>query len=161
VTAGRDDLPWQRILCPSPRVVPGEDPMTTELRCLVLTALLTGTLWVPVVIGYVSARGPLKPVDYVTAPTTPLPDWVNRANRAHLNAVESFAPFAAVTLAGYAVGVSTPVTAGAAVVYLVARVAHAVVHLSGVSTLMARTVLFTVGWGAFVTLAIEILRHAG
>lgn len=134
--------------------------MTTELRCLLLTALLTGTLWIPVVIGYASARGPLRPVDYVKAPTTPLPDWVNRANRAHLNAVESFAPFAGVTLAGHALGVSTPITAGAAVVYLVARVAHAVVHISGVSTLMARTVIFTVGWGAFVTIAVEVLRQA-
>lgn len=134
--------------------------MTTELRYLLLTAILTGCLWIPVVIGYVSARGPLKPGDYKVAPTSPLPDWVNRANRAHLNAVESFAPFAAVTLVAHAASVSTPVTAGAAAAFFAARLAHAVVHIAGVSLLMARTLLFVAGWGAFMTFAVEVLRRA-
>ena len=106
--------------------------MTTEMLYLLLTAILTGALWIPVVIGYVSARGPLKPADFKTAPTSPLPDWVNRANRAHLNAVESFAPFAAVVLIGRA---------------------------AGFSAFMARTVVFTVGWGAFMAFAVELLRR--
>jgi uncharacterized MAPEG superfamily protein len=134
--------------------------MTTELRYLLFTAILTGGLWIPVVIGYVSARGPLKPADYKVAPTSSLPDWVNRANRAHLNAVESFAPFAAVTLIAHVAGISTPVTAGAAMAYFAARVAHAVIHISGFSWLMARTLVFTVGWGAFMAMAVELLRHA-
>ena len=135
--------------------------MTTELRYLLFTAILTGALWIPVVIGYVAARGPLKPQDYEVAPTSRLPDWVNRANRAHMNAVESFAPFAAVTLIGHAVRVSTPVTAAAAMVYFVARLVHAVVHVTGFSRLMARTVVFTVGWGAMMAFAVEVLRRAG
>lgn len=133
--------------------------MKTELFYLVLTALLTGVLWIPVVIGYVVSRGPLKPYDYVVAPTTPLPDWVNRANRAHMNAVENFAPFAAVVLIAHAVGVSTSVTAISAAVYFYARAAHAVAHISGFSHFMARTVLFTIAWLAFVTFAVELLRH--
>ena len=32
--------------------------------------LFYGVLWIPVVIGYVSARGPLKPSDYKTLPTS-------------------------------------------------------------------------------------------
>jgi uncharacterized MAPEG superfamily protein len=134
--------------------------MTTELRYLVLTAILTGALWIPVVIGYVSARGALKPQDYVVAPTSPLPSWVNRANRAHMNAVESFAPFAAVVLAAHAVSVSTAITATAASIFFWARLAHAVIHISGFSRLLARTIVFTVGWGAFMALAIEVLRGA-
>ena len=87
--------------------------MKTEFFYLLLSAILTGLLWIPVVIGYVSARGPLKPEDYKSAPTAPLPDWVNRANRAHLNAVENLAPFAAVVLIGHAIGHSSalPVSA--------------------------------------------------
>src|SRR6185436_16740329 len=131
------------------------------LRYLLFTALLTGCLWIPVVIGYVRSRGPLKPADYVVAPTSPLPAWVNRANRAHQNAIESLAPFAAVVLVGHAASVSTPLTAGAAAVYFGARVAHAVVHVSGFSRFSARTLLFTVGCGAFVAYAVEILRKAG
>lgn len=131
--------------------------MTIELRCLLFTALLTGTLWIPVVIGYVKTRGLLRPEDYVRAPTSPLPDWVNRANRAHLNAVESFAPFAAVVLAARAVDVSTPLTAACAQVFFVARLGHAIAHLSGTSRLMARTVLFTIGWSAFTVYAGAVL----
>src|SRR6185436_7910086 len=102
---------------------------------------------------------PLKPADYKVAPTAPLPAWVNRANRAHMNSVESFAPFAAVVLIGNAAGASTSVTEVCAAVYFYARVAHAVVHISGFSLFMARTILFTVSWVAFMTFAIELLRH--
>ncbi len=134
--------------------------MTPELRYLVFTAILTGSLWIPVVIGYGSARGALRPADYVKAPTASLPDWVNRANRAHMNAVEAFAPFAAVVLAARAVGVTTSITVACATIFFVARVVHAVVHISGFRWLMARTLIFTVAWGAFVVFAIELLRRA-
>ncbi len=133
--------------------------MTTELFYLLLTAILAGVLWIPVVIGYVLTRGPLKPSDYKVAPTSPLPDWVNRANRAQINAVENFATFAPVVLIAHVVGVSTFITAISAAVYFYARAAHAVIHISGFSLFMARTVLFTVAWLAFVTFAIELLRQ--
>jgi uncharacterized MAPEG superfamily protein len=133
--------------------------MTAELRYLVLTALLTGALWVPVVIGYVRSRGPLKPIDYKRAPSTPLPDWVNRANRAHQNAVESFAPFAALVLTAHVLHVSTTTTVAATAMYFWARLLHAVIHVSGFSMFMARTVVFVVGFGAFSMLGYELLRQ--
>ena len=133
--------------------------MTTELFYLLLTAILTGVLWIPVVIGYVLSRGPLKPSDYKVASTSPLPDWVNRANRAHINAVENFTTFATVVLIAHAVGVSTSITAISAAVYFYARAAHAVIHICGFSLFRTRTVLFTVAWIAFITFAIELLRH--
>ena len=132
--------------------------MTTELFYLLFTAILTGVLWVPVVVGYVLSRGPLKPSDYKVAPTSPLPAWVNRANRAQINAVENLATFAPVVLIAHAAGVSTSITAISAAVYFFARAAHAVIHVSGFSRFRARTVLFTVAWVAFVTFAIELLR---
>lgn len=134
--------------------------MTTELRYLLWTAILTGALWIPVVIGYVTSRGALKPADYVVAPTVTWPDWVNRANRAHMNAVETFAPFAAIVLVGHAVGGFSAITAGCAAVFFFARLAHAVVHVTGFSRFMARTLLFTVGWVACTTFAVEVLRRA-
>jgi hypothetical protein len=36
--------------------------MKPELFYLLLTAILTGVLWVPVVIGYAMTRGPLTPL---------------------------------------------------------------------------------------------------
>ena len=134
--------------------------MTPELRFLLLTAFLTGLLWIPVVIGYVAARGFLRPVDYQTAPVSPLPDWVARANRAHLNAVENLAPFAVVVLVAHAIGFSTPLTRFCAVAYFCARLAHALIHISGFARFKARTLAFSVGWAAFIIFAIVLLRHA-
>jgi uncharacterized MAPEG superfamily protein len=135
-----------------------EASMTTELFYLLFTAILTGVLWIPVVVGYVLTRGPLKPSDYKVAPTSPLPAWVKRANRAHINAVENIATFAPVVLIAHAAGVSTSITATSAAVYFYARAAHALVHITGFSQFMTRTVLFTVAWIAFLTFAIELLR---
>jgi uncharacterized MAPEG superfamily protein len=134
--------------------------MKTELFYLLLSAILTGLLWIPVVIGYVTGRGPLKPEDYKVAPTAALPAWVNRANRAHLNAVENLAPFAVVVLIAQAVGFSSSLTVICAEVYFYARLAHALFHLSGFSLLMARTVAFTIGWVAFIVFAVALLRTA-
>jgi uncharacterized MAPEG superfamily protein len=134
--------------------------MKSELSYLVLVSLLTGFMWIPVVIGYVRTRGFLTPATYKVAPTSPLPDWVNRANRAHQNAIENLAPFAAVVLAGHALGVSTPVTVACAAVYFYARLAHAVIHISGFGLFMARTVAFGVAWTAFVVYAGALLLRA-
>ena len=134
--------------------------MKSELLYLLLTAILTAVLWIPVVIGYVASRGPLTPATYRTAPTGALPDWVNRANRAHQNAVENLGPFAAVVLVAQAVGVSTAVTQVSAAVYFYARLAHAVTHISGFGRFRARTVLFTVAWIAFVVFAVVVLQGA-
>jgi uncharacterized MAPEG superfamily protein len=134
--------------------------MKIELLYLLLTAILTGALWIPVVIGYVATRGFLTPATYKVAPTSPLPHWVNRANRAHLNAVENLAPFAAVVLIAQAIGVSSALTANCAATYFYARLAHAVIHISGFGLFMARTVVFSVAWAAFMVYAVTLLLHA-
>jgi uncharacterized MAPEG superfamily protein len=90
-----------------------------------LSSIVTCALWIPVVVGYVSSRALPTPADCGTAPTSRLPHGVNRANRAHRNAVESFAPFAAVALIANADGVSNPMAESCAAVFFYARVAHA------------------------------------
>ena len=134
--------------------------MKTELFYLLLTAILTGVLWVPVVVGYVKTRGPLTDESYRTPPTTPLPPWVQRANRAHVNAVENFAPFAAVVLIAQLMNVSTATTVACAEVYFFARLVHALVHISGTGMFKARTILFTIAWLAFIVYAVVLLMHA-
>ena len=133
--------------------------MKTELYYLLLTTILTGLLWVPVVIGKTKARGPLTPERYARDVDTPLPDWVNRANRAHLNALENLPLFAAVVLIGAVAGVSTPTTVLCAQIYFVARLLHAIVHISGFGMFMARTLLFTIAWVAFFVYAVVLLTH--
>ena len=134
--------------------------MKSELVYLLLTAMLTGVLWIPVVIGYVTERGVPTADEYREASTSPVPAWVNRANRAHVNAVENFAQFAAVVLIAHAAGISNGVTAACAAIYFYARLGHALVHLGGIGIFKARTVLFTIAWIAFLVYAIVVLRHA-
>lgn len=111
-------------------------------------------------IGYVKSRGPLTDDAYKeVAPSSPLPPWLNRADRVHQNAVENFAPFAAVVLVAHALGISTSLTVACAAVYFYARLAHALVHISGTGLLKARTILFTIAWIAFLVYAIAVLRQ--
>ena len=42
---------------------------------------------------------------------------------------------------------------------LLCRVAHAMIHISGIGLFMVRTVVFTIAWAAFITFAIELLRR--
>jgi len=75
--------------------------------------------------------------------------------------VENFSSFAAVVIVAHLLGVSTQITSVAAAVYFWARLAHAIIMISGVKHLMARTMIFTVAWSAFLAIAVEVLRHAG
>ena len=134
--------------------------MTPELFYLALTALLASVLWIPSVIGYVQTRGFLRTKDYKVAPTSALPAWVDRAVRAHANMVENFSAFAALVLIAHVMGLSTNLTIAAAAVFFWARLLHAVVHISGVSILMLRTVIFGVGNLATLALAVAVLTAA-
>jgi len=81
--------------------------MTTELYYLLFTAILTGFLWLPVVHRQGNGSRGAEPKDLPESRRpSPLPAWVDRANRAHMNALENFAPFAAVVLIAHAAGVS-------------------------------------------------------
>ena len=83
---------------------------------------------------------------------------MNRANRAHLNAVENLGPFAAVVVVAHFAGLSSPVTQACAAIYFYARLVHAVVHISGFGLFMARTVTFSIGWTAFIVYAAWVLK---
>jgi uncharacterized MAPEG superfamily protein len=72
--------------------------MTTDLKYLAFTAMLTAALWIPYVVCQVMTNGFLAPVNYVDPSSRPVPLWGKRADRAYLNAVEVFAPFAALVV---------------------------------------------------------------
>jgi uncharacterized MAPEG superfamily protein len=84
--------------------------MTADLNYLACTAILTAALWIPYVIAQVATNGFLSPANYVD-PTPPLPPWGKRADRAYLNAVESFAPFAALVIVAHVAGKANAMTA--------------------------------------------------
>jgi uncharacterized MAPEG superfamily protein len=130
--------------------------MSTELKYLAFTALLTASLWIPYVIAQVRTNGPLKPENYIDPTSRPLPDWGNRANRAYLNAVETFAPFAAMVLLVQATGKADAMTAFWTIAYFWLRVAHAIVFLAGWPFI--RTLIFVLGWICVVGLFVELVK---
>ena len=130
--------------------------MSTELKYLAFTALLTGSLWIPFVIAQLRTNGPLQPENYIDPTTRPLPDWGKRADRAYLNAVETFAPFAALVLLVQVAGKADTMTAFWTISYFWLRVAHAVVYLAGWPFI--RTVIFVLGWICVVGLFVEVIR---
>jgi uncharacterized MAPEG superfamily protein len=72
--------------------------MSTDLKYLAFTAMLTAALWIPYVIAQVMTNGRLKPANYVDPTPRPLPLWGRRADRVYLNAIETFAPFATLVI---------------------------------------------------------------
>ncbi len=130
--------------------------MSTELKYLAFTALLTASLWIPYVVAQVRTNGFLIPENYVDPKQRPLPFWGQRADRAYLNAVETFAPFAALVLLIQVTGKADALTAFWAISYFWLRLAHAVVYLAGWPYI--RTLIFTLGWICIVGLFVELVR---
>lgn len=125
--------------------------MSIELKYLALTALLTAALWIPYVVCQVTTNGPLSGENYVDPAPRPVPLWGQRANRAHLNAVEAFAPYAALVLIVHVTGQESAMTAFWAMAFFWLRLAHAIVYWFAVP--FVRTLLFTLGFISICGLA--------
>src|SRR5271154_4474783 len=99
--------------------------MTTDLKYLAFTAMLTAALWIPYVVCQVMTNGFLAPENFVDPSPRPVPLWGKRADRAYLNAVETFAPFAAMIVLIHLAGKENTTTAFLAMSYFWLRVVHA------------------------------------
>ena len=130
--------------------------MTTDFRYLAYTAMLTAALWIPYVVSQVMANGFLARPNYVDPTPRPVPLWGKRADRAHLNAVEAFAPFAALVIIAEIAGKSDAMTAFWTVSFFWLRVAHAVVYWLAIPFL--RTLIFTLGFVAVVGVFWEVIK---
>jgi uncharacterized MAPEG superfamily protein len=85
-----------------------------------------------------------------------VPLWGKRADRAYLNAVEVFAPFAALVVIAHIAGKANAMTAFWAISFFWLRVAHAVVYLLAVP--FVRTLIFTLGFVAVAGIFWEVMR---
>ena len=130
--------------------------MTTDLKYLALTALLTAALWIPYVVCQVATNGFLKPQNYTDPTPRPLPLWGKRADRTYLNAVEVFAPFAALVIVAHLAGKANAMTAFWAAAFFWMRVAHAVVYLLGIPYI--RTLVFTLGFVSVAGIFWEVIK---
>ena len=133
-------------------------PYTSELRALALIATATALMWVPYVCGRMTNFGILAPIGN-PGPGYPVDTpWMDRAKRAHANAIENLAVFAPLVLIAGMIGLSTPVTTAAAWTYVAARLAHYVIYTTGIPVL--RTVAFLVAACSTVILGATLLLHS-
>jgi uncharacterized MAPEG superfamily protein len=130
--------------------------MSTELKYLAFTALLTASLWIPYVVAQVMTNGPLEPNNYADPTMRPLPNWGKRADRTYINAVETFAPFAALVLLVQVAGKADWMTGFWTISYFWLRVAHAVIYLLGIPYL--RTLIFVLGYVCGIGLFVELVK---
>ena len=132
--------------------------MTIELWALLVTGILAASLWIPFIVG-VNLHLPETEQPGIRPPNLRLlPDWVQRANRAHLNLIEQALPFAMVVLVAHAAGVSTAFIQGAALAFVCLRAVHAVGYITGWTGIPARPILFTLAWVMILVIAVEIVR---
>jgi|ERR1700736_844614 uncharacterized MAPEG superfamily protein len=130
--------------------------MTTDLTYLAWTAMLTAALWIPYIVCQVMTNGFLEPPNYIDPEQRPVPLWGKRANRAQINAVEAFAPFAALVLVAHVAGKADAMTAFWAACYFWLRLIHAIVYLLGIPYI--RTLVFTLGFVAIVGIFVEVIK---
>jgi uncharacterized MAPEG superfamily protein len=129
--------------------------MSTDLKYLAFTAMLTASLWIPYVIAQVKTNGPLQPPNYVDPTMRPLPNWGKRADRVYINAIETFAPFAVLVILIQLAGKANATTAFLAASFFWLRVAHAIVYWAAIPYI--RTIVFTLGYLVVIGLFVELM----
>jgi uncharacterized MAPEG superfamily protein len=97
---------------------------SSELYSLALISTATALMWVPYVAARMTTHGVLRAIGTPGAGYPTDAPWVDRARRAHLNAIENLAVFAPLVLVSAIIGVSTRATALSAQIYVAARLAH-------------------------------------
>lgn len=135
--------------------------METAYHYLALSGLLTILLWTPYIVARLFTWGlPTFLNNYpegfpAKQPEPPL--WAQRAQRAHLNMVETMPAFIAVVLAAaYFAQTKTGIegtVAHWAMIFFFARVAHAVVYILGIPFL--RTPVYLVSWLAVLVIGAQ------
>ncbi|MGB8693535.1 MAG: MAPEG family protein [Steroidobacteraceae bacterium] len=130
--------------------------MSTDLRYLAYTAMLTAGLWIPYIYCQVTTNGFLSRENYRDPSARPVPLWGQRAHRTYMNAVESFAPFAALVIVAQLTGKANATTALLAMLFFWLRLAHAIVYLLAIPYI--RTLVFTLGFGAVAGIFWQVVK---
>lgn len=130
-------------------------PLSPELYWLLLTVILTGVLWIPYILRFLSETGFVPALMDGEHATRPKAAWAQRAMRAHNNAVENLAVFAPLAIMVHLMETGTSVTTTACAVFFWARLAHALVYIAGLP--LVRTLAFAVGFVCQAVLAMHLL----
>lgn len=128
--------------------------LSPELRYTAMTAALTGSLWMPIIVNRLREMGVWKALKNPEPDVRPQAAWAYRLANAHRNAIENLVVFAPLALCVSLPGLGTATTASAAALFFWSRVAHALIYTFGVPLL--RTVAFVLGFGAQATMGLRI-----
>lgn len=137
--------------------------METAFTYLALSGVLTVLLWTPYILERLFNWGlPTFLKNYPEGFPAKQPEpalWAQRAQRAHLNMVETMPAFIAVVLAAAyfnKADASIAATVGQwAMIFFFARVAHAVVYILGIPFL--RTPVYLVSWLAILVIGFKVI----
>ncbi|CTQ54346.1 MAPEG family protein [Roseibium album] len=125
---------------------------SAELVWLVTISIITAAMWMPYVLESFVHRGIFATMGNPSPDALPVPAWADRAKRAHLNATDNLAIFAAVVFSAVLLNVTGGGVLMAVKIFVFARIAHYVVYVAGIP--VARTITFLVGF--FATLYIGV-----
>ena len=128
--------------------------VTTELFYLACAATLTALLWVPYILDRFGTWGIADTFGYPKHPAAQS-SWAVRLMKAHANAIENLAVFAALVLVAHETGVNSQGTALAAAAYFWARLVHVLAYAFAVP--YVRTLAFLAGFGAQMVFAWQVL----
>ncbi len=126
-----------------------------EIYWAALAAVLTALLWVPHILQRIIELGPYEALRDPRHEVPTKAPWAQRAIRAHDNAVENLVVFGILALAVGLLGLGDGLTAGAAGLYVAARLLHYPVYVLGLPWL--RTPAFLLGFGCQLVLAGRLL----
>ena len=134
--------------------------MNSTLYYLAASGMLCILLWVPYILNRVFVWGiPAFASNYPSkkfpADRPPIPVWAERAQRTHLNMVETLPAFAAVVLAAYLTDANNGIVAMWAAIFFWARIFHASVYILGVPYL--RTPIYLVSWAAVLMIGAQVI----
>jgi uncharacterized MAPEG superfamily protein len=124
---------------------------------LVLSGMLTVLLWTPYILSRMVTWGLPGFLNSYPKEEPELPVWAKRAQRVHLNMVETMPAFIAVVLgAGYLVAETAGEAIGEwAAIFFFARIVHAVVFSLAIPYL--RTPTYLVSWFAILMIGAQAI----
>ena len=128
--------------------------MSKELYWLMLTAAMTGLLWVPYILDRIMVRGAMGATANPSPNDKPQSAWAQRMMAAHTNTVENLVVFAPLALTAQALNIHTASTAFACALFFWCRLVYVVVYTAGIPVL--RTLAFAGGLVGQVILALAI-----
>ena len=128
--------------------------MSTELEILGWISGATIFMWLPYILAHIGNVGLISAITY-KGDGTPLPEWAERAKRAHYNAIENLVPFAGLIIVAHLTNATNEVTASAAIAYFWLRIAHYLAYTLGIPT--GRTLTFAGSWVAQVCILYQIV----